>query len=68
MQEAGLTNIMIRDLTPQVKAVWEQRRKHDHVPEHRIGYSLLLDNSPVMLGKGIFYIYVQGTKPAKSVL
>jgi ubiquinone/menaquinone biosynthesis C-methylase UbiE len=68
MQEAGLTNIIIRDLTPLVKTVWELRRKHDHAPEHRLGYSLLFDDSPVMLGKGIFYIYVQGTKPAKSGL
>jgi ubiquinone/menaquinone biosynthesis C-methylase UbiE len=63
MQEAGLTDIVVEDLTPTVKAVWEQRRDQDHVPEHRIGYSLLLDDSSVRLGEGILYIYVRGTKP-----
>jgi SAM-dependent methyltransferase len=63
MQEAGLTDIVVEDLTLRVKAVWEQRRQQDPVPEHRIGYSLLLEDSSVKVGEGIFYIYVRGTKP-----
>lgn len=63
MQEAGLTDIEVKDLTPVVKAVWERRQKQDLVPDHRIGYSLLLEDASVKLGEGIFYIYVRGTKP-----
>lgn len=64
MEKAGLNDIVVKDLTPVVKAVWNERRKQDPVPEHHIGYAHLLDDSPYRLGKGIFYIYVRGTKPA----
>ena len=64
MQEAGLADIEVMDLTPLVKTVWEQRRKQDIAPNHRFGYSLLLDDPSIKLGEGIFYIYVRGTKMA----
>lgn len=63
MQEAGLTDIVVKDLTPEVKAVWEHRRQQDPMPEHRSGYALLLEDPSVRLGEAIFYIYVRGTKP-----
>ena len=65
MQAAGLTGIEVLDLTSVVKAVWEGRRKRDPALEHRLGYSILLDDSPLRLGDGLFYIYVRGTRPAK---
>jgi hypothetical protein len=64
MQEAGLADIEVMDLTPLVKTIWDQRRKQDTEPIHRIGYSLLLDDPSVKLGEGIFYIYICGTKLA----
>ena len=63
MQEAGLTDIVVKDLTPRVKAVWEERRAQDPMLEHRSGYSRLLEDPSVRLGDRIFYIYVRGTKP-----
>lgn len=59
MHAAGLTDIGVKDLTPVVKPVWEQRQEQDPAPDHRTGYSRLLE----MLGDSIFYIYVRGTKP-----
>ena len=64
MHEAGLTDIVVKDLTPVVKPVWERRRKQDSAPDHRKGYALLLEDPAVRLGDGIFYVYVRGTKPA----
>ena len=64
MQEAGLIDIEVKDITPIVKRVWEQRRKQDPSPDHSNGYTLLLEDSPAKLGDGIYYIYVRGTKPA----
>ncbi|MEW6229869.1 MAG: methyltransferase domain-containing protein [Bacillota bacterium] len=64
MQEAGLTDIEVKDFTPLVKAVWERRRNQDASPVHRTGYSLLLEDASLKLGEGTFYIYVRGTKPA----
>src|SRR3990172_5830145 len=66
MQEAGLTDIEVEDLTPMVKAVWEQRRMQDPESDHHTGYSLLLDDPAIRLGKGILYIYVRGTKSLSS--
>ena len=66
MHEAGLTGIEVVDLTPVVKTVWEGRRRQDPAPEHRLGYSLLLDDSPVRLGEGLFYIYARGARPGGS--
>jgi len=63
MHAAGIADVVVKDLTPVVRAVWEQRRKHDPAPDHRVGYSLLLEDSPLALGEGIFYLYVRGTKP-----
>ena len=63
-RKAGFADIEVMDLTPLVKTVWEQRRKQDITPNHRIGYSLLLDDPSVKLGEGIFYIYIRGTKLA----
>ena len=63
MQEAGLTDIDVQDVTSVVRRVWQQRRRLDLSPDHRLGYSLLLEDSPVKLGEGLHYIYVQGTKP-----
>jgi len=64
MEQAGLVDIEVKDLTPIVKVVWERRRERDTVPDHRTAYSLLLEDSSAKWGEGIFYIYVRGTKPA----
>jgi SAM-dependent methyltransferase len=63
MQEAGLVDIDVKDMTPIVKRVWEQRRTQAPVLGHRMGYSFLFDDSPAKLGDGLYYMYVQGTKP-----
>jgi hypothetical protein len=62
MMSAGLTNVDVRDLTPLVRSVWENRSESDINPSHQVGYSYLLDHPQVGLGKGIFYIYVCGEK------
>ena len=56
MQDAGLTDVDVQDLIPVVNRVWEQRRRQDPEPAHRIGYSLLLEDSPARLGDGLYYI------------
>jgi len=63
MEGAGLVDIEVKDLTPLVKTLWEERQKTDEDPEHRRGYALLLEDSPVKLGEGLFYICARGTKP-----
>ena len=63
MQGAGLVDTVVKDLTPVLRALWERRRETDPAPEHRPGYALLLEDSPVRLGKGLFYILVHGTTP-----
>ncbi len=63
MVGAGLCDVEVKDLTPLVKTVWEARAKADPAEGHRKGYALLLEESPVTLGKGLFYISVHGTKP-----
>jgi SAM-dependent methyltransferase len=66
MGAAGLTDIEVKDLTPVVRLMWERRQAQDPAPDHRPGYSLLLEESPVRLGESLFYIYVRGTKPGGS--
>jgi hypothetical protein len=61
MTSAGLKNIEIADLTPQLKQVWEERYHKNTIHEHKEGYHYLL-NSEFRLGETIFYIYVKGEK------
>jgi SAM-dependent methyltransferase len=68
MAEAGLTNIEVRDLTSIVRQVWEERAAADLAPSHEKGYSLLLDDLHIGLGKTIFYLYVRGEKPENQIL
>lgn len=63
MEDAGLIDIEIKDLTPMVKRVWEHRRKQDPAQDHRKGYSLLFEDSLTRLGDGLYYIFARGTKP-----
>lgn len=63
MADAGLINIEVSDLTPIVRKVWENRRASDLSVGHQSGYSRLLDDRVLGLGKAIFYIYVRGEKP-----
>ena len=63
MTEAGLINVEVRDLTSIVRKVWEDRYASDFSASHQTGYSYLLDDPRVGLGKTIFYIYVCGEKP-----
>lgn len=63
MEDAGLIDIEIKDLTPVVKRVWEHRRKQDPAQDHRKGYSLLFEDSLTRLGDGLYYIFARGTKP-----
>lgn len=67
MERAGLTEIEVIDFTPVVKKVWEHRRDRDTSPEHRRGYSLLLDDPKFRLGEAIFYIYVRGKKKLREL-
>lgn len=63
MEKAGLINVEITDLTPIVRAAWQQRQASDPSTEHQKGYSLLLNHPEFGLGMGIFYIYIRGEKP-----
>ncbi len=63
MVGAGLVNVVIQDLTPFVRPVWEKRADADPATSHQAGYSYLLDDPRYGLGKAIFYIYVRGEKP-----
>ncbi len=61
MEEAGLTDVEVLDLTPIVRQVWEQRRKS--ISTTLRGFACLLDEPNFKLGEAIFYIYVRGKKP-----
>jgi ubiquinone/menaquinone biosynthesis C-methylase UbiE len=63
MVDAGLINIEVRDLTSIMQKVWEDRFESDLAATHQAGYTYLLDDRRVGLGKTIFYIYVRGEKP-----
>ena len=63
MNEAGLINVAVLDLTTTLRSVWEARREVDRAPSHLAGYSYLLDHPQFGLGKAIFYVYVRGEKP-----
>jgi len=63
MADAGLTGIKVLDLTSILRRVWELRRQADQSSSHQVGYSYLLDDRNIGLGKTIFYIYVTGEKP-----
>ena len=63
MEEAGLIDIEVVDLTSTVRRVWEQRRRTLPPLEERRGYGYLLDDPNFGLGEAIFYIYVRGKKP-----
>jgi ubiquinone/menaquinone biosynthesis C-methylase UbiE len=64
MEEADLVDVAVWDLTPLLQGVWEKRAARDPHPGHRQGYRLLLEDTELKLGEGIFYIYVRGRKPA----
>lgn len=57
ISEAGLNNITVEDLTPQIREIWEQRSRR----EKKEGYRYLLQGK-YALGDPLFYIYVQGEK------
>lgn len=63
MAEAGLVNLQLLDLTPTLRNVWEYRRSSDRVSAHQAGYTTLLDDPHVGLGRAIFYLYLSGEKP-----
>ncbi len=63
MTAAGLVNVVVMDLTPTLRAVWEDRREADRAATHQKGYSYLLDHPHFGLGQAIFYIYVHAEKP-----
>lgn len=60
MEGAGIRNITTSDLTPILEGIW--RRKKDASPEHRLAYSVFLDDPIIGLGKTIFYLYIRGEK------
>jgi hypothetical protein len=67
MEEAGMRGVEVRDFTGLVRKVWEARRGEDSTPGHRRAYMLLLDDPQNSIGRGIFFIFVQGTKPVVPV-
>ncbi len=54
MEEAGLIDVEVVDLTPVVRRVWEQRRRTVPMAEERKGYAYLLDDPNFGLGEAIF--------------
>jgi ubiquinone/menaquinone biosynthesis C-methylase UbiE len=68
MVDAGLINVEVRDLTSIVRKCWEDRYASDFATSHQSGYSYLLDNPQVGLGKTIFYISVRGEKPPDQLM
>ncbi|WP_376791692.1 class I SAM-dependent methyltransferase [Thermoflexus sp.] len=63
MEEAGLVETEVADLTPVVRRVWERRRQSVSKAEEPKGFTYLLDDPNFGLGSAIFYIYVRGKKP-----
>lgn len=63
MNDAGLVNVQVNDVTSILREAWELRRETDLSVAHQRGFSYLLDNGNFGLGKAIFYIYVRGEKP-----
>jgi ubiquinone/menaquinone biosynthesis C-methylase UbiE len=63
MVSAGLEKVELQDLTPSVRALWEDRREADRALSHQQGYSYLLDHPEYALGKAIFYISARAEKP-----
>lgn len=61
MEEAGLVEAEVTDLTPVVRPVWEKRRQS--ISKEPKGFTYLLDEPNFRLGDAIFYIYVRGKKP-----
>jgi arsenite methyltransferase len=68
MAEAGLINIQVQDITSTLRKVWQERYESDYSSSHEVGYSYLLDDPQVRLGRSIFYIYVRGEKPTNQLL
>lgn len=64
MEEAGLTEVQVMDVTPVVRQAWEYRRKQDSGGQDKPGYRHLLEDDDYALGGPLFYIYVIGRKPA----
>jgi SAM-dependent methyltransferase len=60
MDEAGMIDVEIRDLTAMVRPVWEKRLSN--APDARAAHHLL-GSGPWSLGHGLRYIRVRGTKP-----
>jgi len=63
MEEAGLTDVHVVDVTSYVRQAWIWRRKQDPEGMSRPGYRYLLEDNRYTLGKGLFYILVSGRKP-----
>jgi ubiquinone/menaquinone biosynthesis C-methylase UbiE len=63
MVAAGLINVEVRDMTPTLRAVWENRRAVDLTASHQPGYSYLLDHPQFGLARALYYIYVCAEKP-----
>ena len=63
LEAAGLCEVVMKDLSGVLRTVWEERARQDADLDHARGYSLLLQESPVTLGKGLFYIVARGVKP-----
>ena len=60
LEEAGLTDVEVLDLTDVVRLVWERRLSDPSVVQ---AASHLLGSGPWSLGHGLRYIRVRGTKP-----
>lgn len=62
MEEAGLTDVQVTDITPVVREAWEYRRKQDLKGQDKPGYRYLLEDDDYALGRALFYIYVIGRR------
>ena len=60
MEEAGMIDVEVDDLTPLVRPIWQQRLS----TTGEVGaFSYLFGSGPWSLGVGLSYIKVRGTKP-----
>jgi SAM-dependent methyltransferase len=62
LDDVGLTEVYVDDLTPLVRPIWEARAAAETDPARRARYSVFLDRE-CGLGGRFFYAYVRANKP-----
>jgi SAM-dependent methyltransferase len=62
LDDVGLTEVCVDDLTPLVRPIWDARATVETDPAKRDVYAMLLDRDSGLGGK-LFYVYVRAMKP-----